>query len=67
MANYPNGWKGNKGIYAVGFTNKGLAGASYEATRVSQDIAKLWEEETKKMKHSSAGMGGHRRCKSHSA
>ncbi|XP_074374295.1 putative indole-3-pyruvate monooxygenase YUCCA3 [Apium graveolens] len=65
VTKYPNGWKGKDGLYAVGFTNRGLAGASFDATRVSQDIGKLWKEETKKMKHSSVVMAGHRRCKSH--
>lgn len=65
MTKYPNGWKGKDGLYAVGFTNRGLAGASFDAARVSQDIGKLWKEETKKMKHSSVVMAGHRRCKSH--
>ncbi|XP_060958998.1 indole-3-pyruvate monooxygenase YUCCA2 isoform X1 [Cannabis sativa] len=34
----PNGWKGELGLYAVGFTQRGLLGASADATRIAQDI-----------------------------
>ncbi|XP_062090770.1 indole-3-pyruvate monooxygenase YUCCA2-like isoform X2 [Humulus lupulus] len=34
----PNGWKGECGLYAVGFTQRGLLGASADATRIAQDI-----------------------------
>jgi len=36
---FPNGWKGENGLYAVGFTRKGLLGASKDAVRIAQDIA----------------------------
>ncbi|XP_060193753.1 probable indole-3-pyruvate monooxygenase YUCCA3 [Lycium barbarum] len=42
---FPNGWKGEAGLYAVGFTRYGLYGASLDATNVAQDIAKNWKEE----------------------
>ncbi|KAK1379744.1 hypothetical protein POM88_026493 [Heracleum sosnowskyi] len=51
VAPFPNGWKGKLGLYAVGFTRKGLSGASLDAMRVAQDIGKLWKEETKQKKH----------------
>ncbi|CAL9751788.1 unnamed protein product [Musa acuminata subsp. burmannicoides] len=35
---FPNGWKGGNGLYAVGFTNRGLLGASLDAWRIAQDI-----------------------------
>lgn len=42
---FPNGWKGENGLYAVGFTRKGLLGASQDATRIAQDIAMSWKAE----------------------
>ncbi|XP_068333889.1 probable indole-3-pyruvate monooxygenase YUCCA3 [Pyrus communis] len=60
---FPNGWKGNGGLYAVGFTRRGLSGASLDAIGVSQDIAKSWKEETKQKRKSVAAR--HRRCISH--
>ncbi|URE06625.1 flavin-containing monooxygenase [Musa troglodytarum] len=35
---FPNGWKGGNGLYAVGFTKRGLLGASLDARRIAQDI-----------------------------
>ncbi|XP_020259291.1 probable indole-3-pyruvate monooxygenase YUCCA3 [Asparagus officinalis] len=43
---FPNGWKGKSGLYAVGFTRRGLSGASLDAVRVAEDISKVWKEET---------------------
>ncbi|KAF1884545.1 hypothetical protein Lal_00028423 [Lupinus albus] len=60
---FPNGWKGSAGLYAVGFTRRGLSGASLDAISVSHDIAKSWKEETKQKKKSVATR--HRRCISH--
>ncbi|MBA0802684.1 hypothetical protein Gohar_012959, partial [Gossypium harknessii] len=34
----PNGWKGNGGLYAVGFTRRGLSGASADAMSIAKDI-----------------------------
>ncbi|KAG6429078.1 hypothetical protein SASPL_107117 [Salvia splendens] len=56
---FPNGWKGEGGIYAVGFTRRGLAGASADAVRVSQDIAKIWKDD---LKHKKQKVPTHRRC-----
>lgn len=42
---FPNGWKGENGLYAVGFTRKGLMGASMDATRIAEDIAMCWKAE----------------------
>ncbi|XP_071698420.1 probable indole-3-pyruvate monooxygenase YUCCA5 [Rutidosis leptorrhynchoides] len=42
---FPNGWKGKCGLYASGFTRRGLAGASADAIKISEDIAKVWNEE----------------------
>ncbi|XP_061348410.1 probable indole-3-pyruvate monooxygenase YUCCA3 [Gastrolobium bilobum] len=60
---FPNGWKGKGGLYAVGFTRRGLSGASLDAISVSYDIAKSWKEETKQKKKTVAAR--HRRCISH--
>ncbi|CAO2824169.1 unnamed protein product [Amaranthus hypochondriacus] len=43
---YPNGWKGRNGLYAVGFTRRGLAGASSDAIKIAQHIANVWKHET---------------------
>ncbi|XP_042491856.1 probable indole-3-pyruvate monooxygenase YUCCA5 [Macadamia integrifolia] len=60
-APFPNGWKGKAGLYAVGFTKRGLSGASFDAMRIAQDIGKAWKEETKQTKKTIAC---HRRCSS---
>jgi len=57
---FPNGWKGNVGLYAVGFTRRGLSGASFDAVKIAQDIAHLWKQETKPKKHRTTAC--HRRC-----
>ncbi|XP_023530776.1 indole-3-pyruvate monooxygenase YUCCA6-like [Cucurbita pepo subsp. pepo] len=38
-----NGWKGECGLYAVGFTKRGLLGVSMDATRISEDIELFWK------------------------
>ncbi|CAA7403301.1 unnamed protein product [Spirodela intermedia] len=48
---FPNGWKGKSGLYAVGFTRRGLSGASVDAVRIANDISRVWKEETKQTKH----------------
>lgn len=59
---FPNGWKGKAGLYAVGFTRRGLSGASVDAIKVAQDIGKIWKAETKQKNHS-VGVSCHRKCK----
>lgn len=59
---FPNGWKGKAGLYAVGFTRRGLSGASLDAVKVSQDIGKIWKEEIKQ-KNQSVAVACHRRSK----
>ncbi|KAJ7963512.1 Flavin-containing monooxygenase [Quillaja saponaria] len=44
---FPNGWKGEIGLYAVGFTKRGLLGASMDAKRIAQDIERRWKAEAK--------------------
>ncbi|KAK6164323.1 hypothetical protein DH2020_001187 [Rehmannia glutinosa] len=58
-ASFPNGWKGNGGLYAVGFTRRGLSGASADAMKISQDIAKVWKDDLKQKKQK---VPTHRRC-----
>ncbi|KAF2314094.1 hypothetical protein GH714_022149 [Hevea brasiliensis] len=60
---FPNGWKGKAGLYAVGFTRRGLSGASLDAISVALDIANSWKEETRQKKKTIAAR--HRRCISH--
>lgn len=36
-------WKGGKGLYAVGFTKKGLVGVSIDARRIADDISRSWK------------------------
>ncbi|XP_077249518.1 YUCCA 3 [Tasmannia lanceolata] len=55
----PNSWKGKTGLYAIGFTRRGLSGASLDAIRIAQDIGKIWKEETKQTK---PFIACHRRC-----
>ncbi|KAL2506517.1 putative indole-3-pyruvate monooxygenase YUCCA3 [Abeliophyllum distichum] len=59
---FPNGWKGKAGLYAVGFTRRGLSGASLDAIKVAQDIGKIWKIETKQ-KNQSVSVLCHRRFK----
>ena len=46
---FPNGWKGENGLYAVGFTKRGLLGASMDAKRIAEGIERCW-----KAKHSTS-------------
>ncbi|GAU27572.1 hypothetical protein TSUD_30040, partial [Trifolium subterraneum] len=58
---FPNGWKGNVGLYAVGFTKRGLSGSSYDAIKIAQDIAQVWKQETKQKKQRTNN-ACHKRC-----
>lgn len=39
---FPNGWKGDNGLYSVGFTRRGLLGTASDAVKVAQHIAEQW-------------------------
>ncbi|CAI9784815.1 unnamed protein product [Fraxinus pennsylvanica] len=39
---FPNGWRGENGLYAVGFTQRGLIGTSSDAINIAGDIADQW-------------------------
>uniref|UniRef100_A0A7N0U652 Flavin-containing monooxygenase n=1 Tax=Kalanchoe fedtschenkoi TaxID=63787 RepID=A0A7N0U652_KALFE len=55
----PNSWKGQSGLYAVGFSRKGLAGASMDAMKIAQDIGEVWRKETRRSCKTTACL---RRC-----
>ncbi|KAK4768220.1 hypothetical protein SAY87_003361 [Trapa incisa] len=59
---FPNGWKGKSGLYAVGFTRRGLSGASCDAIRVAEDLGKAWKDETCRAQMNKRASAGHRRC-----
>ncbi|KAF8678549.1 hypothetical protein HU200_046164 [Digitaria exilis] len=40
---FPNGWKGERGLYSVGFTRRGLMGTSVDARRIAYDIEQQWK------------------------
>ncbi|KAJ8751757.1 hypothetical protein K2173_025938 [Erythroxylum novogranatense] len=44
---FPHGWKGECGLYAVGFTKRGILGASMDAKRIAEDIKRCWTAEAK--------------------
>ncbi|XP_022929727.1 probable indole-3-pyruvate monooxygenase YUCCA4 [Cucurbita moschata] len=39
---FPNGWKGERGLYTVGFTKRGLLGTASDAMKIADDIAEQW-------------------------
>uniref|UniRef100_A0A7N0U9A3 Flavin-containing monooxygenase n=1 Tax=Kalanchoe fedtschenkoi TaxID=63787 RepID=A0A7N0U9A3_KALFE len=39
---FPNGWKGQNGLYTVGFTRRGLLGTASDAFKIAADIAEDW-------------------------
>ncbi|KAK6927455.1 hypothetical protein RJ641_006046, partial [Dillenia turbinata] len=39
---FPNGWRGENGLYSVGFTRRGLLGSGCDAVKVAQDISDQW-------------------------
>ncbi|XP_073039118.1 probable indole-3-pyruvate monooxygenase YUCCA4 [Primulina eburnea] len=43
---FPNGWKGENGLYAVGFTRRGLLGISSDAVNIATDITDQWRIKT---------------------
>ncbi|KAJ0724203.1 putative indole-3-pyruvate monooxygenase [Helianthus annuus] len=47
---FPEGWKGENGLYAIGFTKRGLLGTSIDAVRIAEDIACQWKMNMKHFK-----------------
>ncbi|ESR63782.1 hypothetical protein CICLE_v10008466mg [Citrus x clementina] len=41
---FPNGWKGENGLYTVGFTRRGLQGTALDADKIAQDISEQWRQ-----------------------
>ncbi|TVU35793.1 hypothetical protein EJB05_17697, partial [Eragrostis curvula] len=41
---FPNGWKGENGLYTVGFSQRGLLGTSSDALNVANDIHSQWKD-----------------------
>ncbi|KAF5186359.1 Flavin-containing monooxygenase [Thalictrum thalictroides] len=39
---YPNSWKGDKGLYCVGFTRRGISGTASDAGKIAKDISDQW-------------------------
>lgn len=39
-----NGWKGENGLYAVGFSRRGLLGVAMDANKISDDIFRCWRD-----------------------
>lgn len=40
---FPNGWKGENGLYTVGFTRRGLLGTASDSVKIAQDIGDQWK------------------------
>lgn len=40
---FPEGWKGETGLYSVGFTKLGILGTSMDAQKIAQDIENQWK------------------------
>ncbi|CAL1359516.1 unnamed protein product [Linum trigynum] len=47
---FPNGWKGENGLFAVGFTKRGLLGAAIDARRIAEEIELRWKADQTKVK-----------------
>ncbi|GLT97660.1 hypothetical protein SLE2022_152150 [Rubroshorea leprosula] len=39
---FPNSWKGENGLYTVGFTRRGLLGTASDAVEIARDVAEQW-------------------------
>ncbi|KAG6545579.1 hypothetical protein Mapa_012929 [Marchantia paleacea] len=44
-ASMRDGWKGERGLYAIGFTKRGLFGASMDATNIAEDIGRAYDHD----------------------
>ncbi|KAK9149775.1 hypothetical protein Scep_008532 [Stephania cephalantha] len=41
---FPDGWRGENGLYSVGFTRRGLLGTASDAVKVAKDIWEQWRK-----------------------
>ncbi|KAL5783186.1 hypothetical protein ACOSP7_008215 [Xanthoceras sorbifolium] len=39
---FPDSWKGDNGLYTVGFTRRGLLGTASDAVKIAKDISEQW-------------------------
>ncbi|KAF9662174.1 hypothetical protein SADUNF_Sadunf18G0025900 [Salix dunnii] len=46
---FPKGWKGENGLYTVGFTRRGLLGTASDAVKIAHDIADEWKAAKEKI------------------
>lgn len=44
---FPNGWKGENGLYSVGFTRRGLLGTTCDALKIAKDVTDQWRFRSK--------------------
>ncbi|KAF3447192.1 hypothetical protein FNV43_RR12372 [Rhamnella rubrinervis] len=49
---FPNGWKGENGLYTVGFSRRGLLGTASDAVKIAKDVADQWRTNTKECRNS---------------
>ncbi|KAI3743593.1 hypothetical protein L1987_61303 [Smallanthus sonchifolius] len=39
---FPHGWKGENGLYTVGFTRRGLLGTTCDALKIAKEVTRQW-------------------------
>ncbi|KAJ0736171.1 putative indole-3-pyruvate monooxygenase [Helianthus annuus] len=39
---FPNGWKGENGLFTVGFTRRGLLGTTCDALKIANEVTRQW-------------------------
>ncbi|KAK9068381.1 hypothetical protein SSX86_012494 [Deinandra increscens subsp. villosa] len=48
---FPNGWKGENGLYTVGFTRRGLLGTTCDALKIANEVTRQWRPLNGDSKH----------------
>ncbi|KAL8158758.1 hypothetical protein V2J09_000295 [Rumex salicifolius] len=43
IKSFPDGWKGANGLYAAGFSKRGISGLSLDSRRIAEDINNVWK------------------------
>ncbi|KAL6859207.1 hypothetical protein ACP4OV_018209 [Aristida adscensionis] len=51
VASWLKGTEGEEGLYAVGFSKRGLAGIAEEAARVAAELGRVWRQQTDQRHH----------------
>jgi hypothetical protein len=54
---FPHSCRGKNGLYAAGFTRRGIIGTSYDPLRIASDIADHWTEALASPTAAQRGMG----------